>query len=144
MKGKYLYPQPPIAEKYTFLVDQLDNTHSLGITSDWNKIEYNLKMMGTEFNQRLEIGLSFLEKGMNETIDLGRYIAVVGINKNKSEGIIRFFDSKLKIERNELFKEIEFIYDKVIAESFILLYDIMVSDSSSFLDNVELLLVADS
>lgn len=141
MKGPYLYPQPPIAEKYSFLVDKLDKSHCLGITTDWNKIEYNLKMMGTDFNQRLEIGLSFLEKGMNDTIDLGRYIAVVGINKNKSEGIIRFFDSKLKIERNELFTEIELLYDKIIAESFILLYDAMVSDSSSFLDNVELILI---
>tara|TARA_R110001606_G_scaffold362484_2_gene516257 strand:+ start:638 stop:1072 length:435 start_codon:yes stop_codon:yes gene_type:complete len=143
MKGTYLYPQPPIAEKYSFLVDQLDKNHCLGITTDWNKIEYNLKMMGANFNQRLEIGLSFLEKGITETIDVGRYIAVVGINKNKSEGIIRFFDSRLKIERNELYKEIELMYDKIIAKSFILLYDMLLSNSSSFKDNVELLLVVE-
>ena len=144
MKKYFLIPQPPISDKLTFLVDELTENRTFGVTNNLDKIEYNLKLMGEDFNQDIEIGLNFLEKGITEVIDLGRYIAVVGIKKDKTEGRIHFFDSNADFTREELIEQIELLFTENIAEKFINIYDIMVSESSQNFDNVELLVPLES
>jgi len=144
MKKYFLVPQPPVADKLTFLVDDLNETRTFGVTTDLDKIEYNLKLMGDDFNQDIEIGINFLEKGITEVIDLGRYIAVVGVKKDKTEGKIHFFDSTTNFTRSELIAQMELLFTKNIAEKFINIYDIMVSESSPNFDNVELLVPLES
>ena len=144
MKKYFLYPQPPISEKFTFLVDDINENKTFGITTDFDKIEYNLKLIGKDFNQDLEIGINFMEKGITAVIDVGRYISVVGIKKDKSEGKIYFFDSTTKFTRNELIGQIEYLFSKTIAKKFIDIYDLMKDESTPFIDNVELLLAEES
>ena len=144
MKKYFLVPQPPVADKLTFLVDDLNETRTFGVTTDLDKIEYNLKLMGDDFNQDLEIGINFLEKGITEVINLGRYIAVVGVKKDKTEGKIHFFDSTANFTRAELIAQMELLFSKNIAKKFINIYDIMVSESSPNFDNVELLVPLES
>tara|TARA_R110002073_G_C9198712_1_gene557922 strand:+ start:32 stop:466 length:435 start_codon:yes stop_codon:yes gene_type:complete len=144
MKKYFLIPQPPVADKLTFLVDELSVPRTFGVTTDLDKIEYNLKLMGEDFNQDLEIGMNFLEKGITEVIDLGRYIAVVGIKKNKTEGKMHFFDTTADFTRAELIAQMELLFTKNIAKKFINIYDIMVSESSPKFDNVELLVPLES
>ena len=144
MKKYFLIPQPPVADKLTFLVDDLNENRTFGVTTDLDKIEYNLKLMGDDFNQDLEIGINFLEKGITEVIDLGRYIAVVGVKKDKTEGKIHFFDSTANFTRAELVAQMELLFSKNIAKKFINIYDIMVSESSPNFDNVELLVPLES
>jgi len=144
MKKYFLIPQPPVADKLTFLVDDLNETRTFGVTTDLDKIEYNLKLMGDDFNQDLEIGMNFLEKGITDVIDLGRYIAVVGIKKDKTEGKMHFFDSTADFTRKELIAQMELLFTKNIAKKFINIYDIMVSESSPNFDNVELLVPLES
>ena len=144
MKKYFLIPQPPVADKLYFLVDELSVPRTFGVTTDLDKIEYNLKLMGEDFNQDLEIGMNFLEKGITEVIDLGRYIAVVGIKKNKTEGKMHFFDTTADFTRAELIAQMELLFTKNIAKKFINIYDIMVSESSPKFDNVELLVPLES
>jgi hypothetical protein len=141
MKKYFLIPQPPISEKLTFLVDEMNDHKTFGITEDWDKIEYNLNLMGKDFKQDLEIGLNFIEKGITEVIDLGRYIAIVEIKKDKSKREISFFDTTIDLSREELYNKIKTMrYSDSIAENFINLYDSMRSGSSPSFDNVELFL----
>ena len=138
MKKFFLIPQPPISDKLTFLVDDLNETRTFGVTTDFDKIEYNLKLMGEEFSQELEIGINFNETGITDVIDLGRYIAVVAIRKDKKEGNIHFFDTTTNFSRQELFEQMQFLFSDNIAEKFIEIYDLMKSSSKN-LDCVELL-----
>ncbi|TRX29914.1 hypothetical protein FNW52_20440 [Flavobacterium sp. ZT3R18] len=144
MKKYFLIPQPPISEKLTFLVDEMNDHKTFGVTDDWDKFEYNLNLIGKDFKQDLEIGLSFLEKGITEVIDLGRYIAVVELKKDKSKGEINFFDTTIDLSREELYNRINIRYSKNIAEIFINIYDLMRSGSSPSFDNVELFLPLES
>ena len=144
MKKYFLIPQPPIAEKLTFLVDELSEPRTLGVTTDLDKIEYNLKLMGEDFNQDLEIGMNFLEKGITDVIDLGRYIAVVEIKKDKTEGRIHFFDSTANVTREEMIMQLDLLFTKNIVKKFIVIYDLMMSESSPNFDNVELLVPLES
>ncbi len=144
MKKYFLIPQPPVADKLTFLVDDLNETRTFGVTTDLDKIEYNLKLMGDDFNQDLEIGINFLEKGITEIIDLGRYIAVIGLKKDKTEGEIHFFDSTANFTREELIAQMELLFTENIAKKFINIYEIMISESSPNFDNVELLVPLES
>ena len=144
MKKYLLIPQPPVSEKLTFLVDDINENRTLAKTTDLDKIEYNLNLIGEDFIQDLEIENSFLETGIRKVIDLGRYIAIVGIKKDKTEGEIVFFDSTTKFSRAELKSQVELLFSKSVAEKFIDIYDIMVSESSPNLDNVELFIPLES
>ena len=144
MKKHFLIPQPPIAEKLTFLVDDLNETRTVGIATDLDKIEYNLKLIGDDFNQDLEIGINFLEKGITDVVDLGRYISVVAIKKDQTEGKMYFFDSTVDFSRDELIEQMEMLFNESIANKFISIYDLMVSESSPSFDNVELLIPLES
>ena len=144
MNKYFLIPQPPIAEKLTFLVDDINETKTLAVTTDAEKIEYNLKLMGNDFLQDLEIGINFLEKGITEVIDVGRYIAVVGITKKNIGSKIYLFDTTTKFTRAELTSQIEELFGKNTSKKFIDIYDLMVSESSPNSDNVELFLPLES
>ena len=144
MKKYFLIPQPPVAEKLTFLVDDINETRTFGVTTDLDKIEYNLKLMGDDFNQDLEIGMNFLEKGITEVVDVGRYIAVVGVKKDKTEGKMHFFDSTTNFTRAELIAQMELLFSEITAKKFIDIYDLMISESSPNFDNGELLVPTES
>lgn len=144
MKKHFLIPQPPTSEKLTFLVDDLNETRTVGIATDLDKIEYNLKLIGDDFNQDLEIGINFLEKGITDVVDLGRYISVVAIKKDQTEGKMYFFDSTVDFSRDELIEQMEMLFNESIAKKFITIYDLMVLESSPSFDNVELLIPLES
>lgn len=140
MKKYSSIEQPPITNKLTFLVDDLNETRTFGVTTDIDKIEYNLKLMAEDFNQDLEIGINFSEKGIADVIDLGRYIAVVGIKKDKTEGKMHFFDSTIDFTRAELIDQMELLFSKNMVQKFINIYDLMILESTPSFDNVELLI----
>ncbi|NCQ11973.1 MAG: hypothetical protein GW809_07515 [Bacteroidetes bacterium] len=144
MKKYFLVPQPPLSNKLTFLVDDLNETRTVGIATDLDKIEYNLKLIGDDFNQDLEIGINFLEKGITDVVDLGRFISVVAIKKDRTKGKMYFFDSNINFSREELIEQMEMLFDENIAKKFITIYDLMVLESSPSFDNVELLIPLES
>jgi hypothetical protein len=125
-------------KKIIFLVDDINNSKSFGITKDIQKIKYNLNLINKSFVEDFEIAMLFMDNGFMDVVDLGRYIAVIGLNKSKTEGEIRFFDSTIDFSRDELIQQIQLIYDEIIAKKFINIYDLMILESSS--DCVELFL----
>ncbi|MGG5487122.1 hypothetical protein [Gaetbulibacter sp. PBL-D1] len=141
MKKQFLIPQPPLTDKLTFLVDDINESHTLGLTTDFDKIEYNLKLIDESFRQDLEIGLNFSETGIMDVLDIGRYIAVIGIKKYQSTGKIYFFDTTVNFSRKELSEMLkaDFKFSAGIIERFMVIYDLMKSESSPSFDNVELL-----
>ena len=137
MKKYFIVPQPPLTEKTRFLVDDINETKTIGFTYDIDKIMYNLDLMDEEFKQELEIGMSFLENGITDVIDLGKYIAIVALKKDKTEGKITFFDTRADFSKEEVYDHIEMYSDKIIADKFIELYDLVKVKSP---DNVDLFL----
>ncbi|SOU86793.1 hypothetical protein [Tenacibaculum dicentrarchi] len=144
MKKYFLVQQPPLAEKLTFLVDELNESRTVGIATDFDKIEYNLKLIGDDFNQDLEIGINFLEKGITDVVDLGRYISVIAIKKDKTEGKMYFFDTTIAFSRNEIVEQIGQLFSEITTKNFMTIYDLMKSQSTPSLDNVELLVPLES
>jgi hypothetical protein len=141
MKKYFSIPQPPISEKLTFLVDEMNDHKTFGVTDDWDKFEYNLNLIGNDFKQDLEIGLSFSEKSIADVIDLGRYIAVVELKKDNSKGLMNFFDTTADISREEMYHKIKTLgFSDNITKECIKLYDLMRSGSSPSFDNVDLFL----
>jgi len=57
MKKYYIIEQPPISDKYTFLVDNISNKVNYGLTTDIEKINYTIKVIGENFNIDVKIGL---------------------------------------------------------------------------------------
>ena len=100
--------------------------------------------MGNDFLQDLEIGLNLLETGITEVIDLGKYIAIVGIKKNKIGSKIYFFDTRTKFTRAEFSLQITELFSEITCEKFMYIYDLMVSESSPNSDNVELFMPLES
>ena len=141
MKRQFLVPQPPLADKLTFLVDDINESRTLGLTTDFDKIEYNLKLIDESFRQDLEIGLNFSETGITDVVDLGRYIAVIEIKKDQSTGKMHFFDTTVNFSKEELsgMLKSDFKFSAGITERFMVIYDLMKSESSPSFDNVELL-----
>lgn len=67
-------------EKLIFLVDDINDTKTFGITKDIHKINHNLNLTNKSFIEDFEIGMLFMDNGFMDVVDLGRYIAVVGLN----------------------------------------------------------------
>jgi len=143
MKKYFLIPQPPITEKLNFLVDDINDEKTVAFTTDFDKIEYNLNLMGKDFREDVEIGMNLVNSGVIEIIDLGRYLSIVSLSKTKKEGSIYFFDVTTKMSRDEHFENIKNFFFENIAKKFIRDYDIMVSESSPSIDNVELIIPDD-
>ena len=143
MKKYFLIPQPPITEKLNFLVDDINEEKTMAFTTDFDKIEYNLNLMGKDFREDVEIGMNLVNSGVIEIIDLGRYLSIVSLSKTKKEGSIYFFDVTTKMSRVEHFENVKKYFSENIAKKFIVDYDIMVSESSPSIDNVELIIPDD-
>ena len=144
MKKYFAIKQPPLAEKLTLLADELNESRAFGSTTDFDKIKYNLKLMGEDFTQDLEIGISFSEIGITEVIDLGKYIAIVEIKKDKTLAVMWFFDALFNFKRDEYFNLIKSQFNKTIAEKFIGYYDLILLGLSPFNESVELLVPTES
>jgi len=140
MKKYFLIPQPPITEKIIFLVDKLDKNSTFGFTEDLDKIEYNLNLIGTDFKENLEIAMSLNDNGITKVIDLGMFISILELKKDKSEQRMCFFDIRSKSSITEKLAIIEDMYNIDISEKFNNTYDLIMSESSPDLDSVELLI----
>tara|TARA_R100001377_G_C3187381_1_gene109120 strand:+ start:83 stop:484 length:402 start_codon:yes stop_codon:yes gene_type:complete len=127
-----------LAEKLSILVGELNEFRVFDYTTDFDKIKYNLKLMEGNFNQNLDIGLNFSEMGIAEVIDLGKYIAIVEINKDKKLAVMWFFDVLFNFKRDVYSKRIKSQFNKIITEKFIDYYNLIQLGLSPFKKSVEL------
>jgi hypothetical protein len=96
-------------DKIYLWIDKIAPTGLAAETSDIKKIYHNFDLIGTlgeEIQQRINIKLLF-ENSVQAIFSLGRFICVVKLNKNDSEGIMLIFDFRVYSE--EKWKEIAYL-----------------------------------
>lgn len=139
MEKYYIIRQPPLAEKYTFLVDQISIKSDYGLATDIQKIDYNRYILGETFN--IEVNLSLLmteEEGSTFVFDLGYFVVILEISKDQQQGQMSFYHALVSINRNELFKLFSQRYSTEIAAKWLEVYDFIHSDLMPDRNNVQI------
>lgn len=134
--------QPPISDKFNFLVDGLLPNKKYGETTDIEKIEYNLDILGNGIKLDTEIHTSLLtKKSLATIIPIGRYITILLLDKERKFGRMVFIEFDINKDINEL-KQILFDeYDTNIANEWLLVYEKYKHHYSDKDDNSELILL---
>ncbi|MFD2937072.1 hypothetical protein [Spirosoma flavum] len=135
--------QPPLAEKVTFLVDDLEPSGGYGFTTDIEKIDYNRRHLG--INTNLDIGIRTslsTARGISSVAPLGRYITVIEIKSNEQEGMMWFIDFQKTKSPEEMRKILYKDMSKAIAEQWFAVQAQLVESYNPASDNwVQLLKV---
>ena len=131
--------QPPLAEKYVFLVDDISDKLNYGKTTDIDKLNYNVKLLGEKFNIEMQVGAMMAEsKGITAVFALGNFITVLEIMKDFKKGKMAFFDRILDMERSAINEMLVNAYSKNIANEWFKQYDALNLNFSEENDIVEL------
>ena len=139
MEKYYLIEQPPLAEKYTFLVDDISDKVNYGRTTDIDKINYNRKIMGEKFDIDVKVGLLMAEsKGSTFVFDLGQFICVLGLRADQKEGKMTFFDCVIDMPKNDINKMLVNAYSQNIANEWFKVQERLLADLSPETDIVRL------
>ena len=97
MEKQFLVPQPPLTEKYRLLVDDMSDNETFGTATDINKIRYNIKLLGDNFDMDLTIKNMFTKEGITGVFPIGRFITILQLKKDETEGRMTFFDFDIDI-----------------------------------------------
>jgi hypothetical protein len=139
MEKYYIINQPPLVEKYTFLVDDISDKVNYGLATDINKINYNIKLLGESFNIDIKVGLLMAESiGTTAVFELGNFISVLELHKNQKEGKMTFFGCNINMEREEINDILVKRYSQNIANEWFKHYDIIISNYSIENDIIQL------
>jgi hypothetical protein len=147
MKKYFLVTQPPIADHFSLLVDDINETATIGHTTDIEKCEYNrqlIEIMGLDIDFKIQVQTAFSNKGITTVVPLGRYIAIIKASKDETKQEMFFIDSLSKAnfrEQNE--KSLDGYFSDIIVNEFERIHTLLKSDFSHGDDLVELSLVDD-
>lgn len=136
MKKEYLVLQPPFAEKYTFLVDDMDKNSMCGVTTDIEKVSYNLRLLGTDFNLNREIQTALSDKGISFVYPIGRFVTIIKIRKDEKEGNMMFCDFEAGESIDSIRDMIKKSFSENIFNKWVELQDIMLEEKDFIVDNV--------
>jgi hypothetical protein len=98
----YFIEQPPISEKFSFIVDDINEFGTRGYTKDISKIKYNLQLIPENLRDDLKIGMLLKEKGAITVFPFGRYFIRLTLNVEETEGTLNMFDFKAIDDLSEL------------------------------------------
>ncbi len=139
MEKYYLIEQPPIAEKYTFLVDDISDKVNYGQATDIDKINYNRRLIGEKFNIDLKVGLLMAEsKGSTFVFDLGYFVTVLELRADLQEGKMTFFDCLIQMPKQGLNKILVDAYSQNIANEWFRIQERLLKKLTSETDIVRL------
>lgn len=139
MEKYYLIEQPPLAEKYTFLVDDISDKVNYGRATDIDKINYNRKIMGEKFNIDVKVGLLMAEsKGSTFVFDLGQFICVLELRADQKEGKMTFFDCVIDMPKSDINKMLVDAYSQNIANEWFKVQERLLANLSPETDIVRL------
>jgi hypothetical protein len=140
MKKYFLIPQPPLTDKYTFLVDEINELGNWGMTTDIDKVLYNRDLFGEDFNIDIKIKLLLTKKGVTFVVPFGKFITIMKIRDDENEGTMTFFDYDVDMSRGALEIMLESVgYSAAIVNEWLKFYDLMHLEFKAESDNVVLL-----
>ncbi|MEM7085239.1 MAG: hypothetical protein AAF489_03605 [Bacteroidota bacterium] len=138
MNKHYLLKQPPLAEKFTFLVDVITDDGNYGLATDIDKVNYNRQLIG-ELNKDVKIGLLMSEnKGSTFVFDLGNFITVLEISSDELDGMMAFYHCVVDVGQDQLLPLLEARYSKKVAREWFALQEKMLANFSPDHDIVQL------
>jgi len=84
--------------KVKYIVDDINESKTLGRTKSIDKILYNVERFSSDFHEILN---KSFEKGLGVTCFtiVGRFIVYFSINCTKSKGELIFFDTELNLDK---------------------------------------------
>jgi hypothetical protein len=138
MNKKFLILQPPLSDKYNFLVDDITKKENWGTTKDLDKVEYNINLLGEHFKIDLKIKHLSSGNGLTTVFPLGKFITVLEISPDESIKAMTFFDFKVEISRMELKMMLTNVFKDNTVKAFMEIYDILKEDFNDEFDNVRL------
>ena len=138
MEKKYLIAQPPAAEKFTFLVDEITDSGNWGIAKDIDKINYNRRLFEEEINIDIEIKNAFSQKGVTFVFSFGRFIVITELRKDFKNGRMTFFDFQTSFSQSEIRKLLGDAYSDNVVEAWLDCLDDLNTNFSIF-DDIALL-----
>lgn len=136
-KDFYLIPQPPLSEKFNFLVDVLAEKSEWGHTSDLKKIDYNRKLLGGDFNQDFNEKMLLATDGLTLIFPIGRYIAIFELRKDGKQGRMTFMDYRINKSREEIKSMLKERFSEGITNEWLKHYDMFQKEFTEQ-DDVEL------
>lgn len=119
----YLIPQPPISNKFNFLVDLLEENAEWGDTSDLLKIEYNRRLLGDEFNDDFNEKMLLATDGLTLVFPLGRYITIFGLRKDEKQGRMTFLNFRINKSREDIVLMLRERFSENITNEWLKYYD---------------------
>ncbi len=139
MKKHFIVSQPPLTSKYQMLVDDMSEKRNFGWTNDIDKIEYNKKLLGEEFNMELTIKNMFTDEGISSVFPVGAFITVLQMRKDEKEGKMTFMDYDTDMTEDELRNLLLGVFSENITNSCINVYRVLRENFTKEDDTVELL-----
>lgn len=139
MEKYYLISQPPFAEKFTFLVDDITDSKNWGMTTDLEKIKYNRKIFGEDIDVDIQIRQCLADEGTTTVFSFGRFIVIFQIRKDSKNGRMTFFDFETDLTREEIEMKLKPVYSENIVRAWFKSYDILVENFTSINDLAVLL-----
>lgn len=126
--------------KLVLLADELNFDQTFGVTKSILKIRRNLHVIGFDLNNEFEKELANANHELICIWQLGRYISVINVKKDKQQGVMLFFEF---IRGNYAFRQfamqmLESLFCDKVALAFERHYDEMSSGFSTEDDIVEL------
>ncbi len=122
-KDFYFIPQPPLSNKFNFLVDDLGDKLPWGRTADIAKIDYNRKLLGEDFNLDLKEKMKLAKEGMTMIFPVGRYITILKLRADEKEGSMTFMDYQIELPREEIKSMLLERFSENIANEWLKHYD---------------------
>jgi hypothetical protein len=136
--------QPPLGNYFTLLVDDINETSTIGYTSNIKKIEYNrgiIDSMGLELNFKIQVQTAFSDKGIITVLLLGRYISILKVSRFETQQEMFFIDSTANANfRIQNDKALHGYFSENIVKEFEKIHSVLSRDFSKEFDLVELLL----
>ena len=118
MRKHFLVPQPPLSDKFSLLVDDINETKTFAMTLDIDKVWYNRKIIGEDMSIMLETYTALSDKGTTVLQPIGRYITIWQISKNEKTQRIWYIDHESELSFREVGRQImgDYFSDNVYNE----------------------------
>lgn len=126
MKKYFSIIQPPTTQKFTFLVDHISVNGKWGMTTDIDKINYNISLIKSQNIQSINSFLEDNNSSFTSVEQFGGFITVMMLRADKKEGRMTFVYYDVKKSRTEIRMMLLNDFSKKVADSWLKFYDIMI------------------
>ncbi len=140
MEKYFLILQPPNADKYRLLVDDISDNKTFGTTDDIHKVRYNRRLFGENFNMDIDIRLPLTDEGLTYVFPVGRFITILRLKKDESEGSMYFFDFNTFNDKSVIQSTLQKDFSERLLKEWFNIYDQLCSGFSDEEDVFELFL----